>query len=172
MNEIETTETDYRHLNRGSEDGALSLGFTDFTMRAMNLWFAGKDSQGKRGIVPATFSLEEPTLSLEFWLVRPSGRKRFQCWLMNKLARAAHVALFLELYPDGQIDFPSDSGDAVEAGAGLTMASTSEEALPQKEAAAREEEVVVSAVPTTRKKKKAKKKKRSDMFDPLDGICY
>jgi len=170
MNEIETTETDYRHLNRGSEDGALSLGFTDFAMRVMDLWVAGKDSRGKRGIVPATFSLEEPTLSLEFWLVRPSGRKRFQCWLMNKLARAAHVALFLELYPDGQIDFPSDSGDAVEAGAGLTMASTGEEALPQKESAP-EKQAVASVVLTTRKKKNAKNRKRSDMFNPLDGFC-
>jgi hypothetical protein len=171
MNEIETAQADYRDLNRGAEDGALSLGFTDFTMRAMNLWFAGKDSQGKRGIVPATFSLEEPTLSLEFWLVRPSGRKRFQCWLMNKLARAAHVALFLELYPDGQIDFPSDSGDAVEAGAGLTMASTGEEALPQKESAP-EKQAVASVVLTTRKKKNAKNRKRSDMFNPLDGFCH
>jgi hypothetical protein len=171
MKEIEPTEADYRALNRGSEDGALSLGFTDFTMRAMNLWFAGKDSQGKRGIVPATFSLEEPTLSLEFWLVRPSGRKRFQCWLMNKLARAAHVALFLELYPDGQCDSQSDSGDSVEAGAGLTMASPCKEVLSRKEAESPEKEMIVSPAPMSRKKKKAKKKK-ADMFDPLDGICY
>jgi hypothetical protein len=89
---------------------------------------------------------------------------------MNKLARAAHVALFLELYPDGQIDFPSDSGDAVEAGAGLTMASTGEEALPQKESAP-EKQAVASVVLTTRKKKNAKNRKRSDMFNPLDGFC-
>lgn len=171
MKEIETTETDYRHLNRGSEDGALSLGFTDFTMRAMDLWVAGKDSQGKRGIVPATFPLEEPTLSLDFWLVRPDGRKKFQCWLMNKLARAAHVALFLKLYPGGQSDSQSDPADSVEAGAGLTMASTGEEALPQKESAP-EKQAVASVVLTTRKKKKPKKNKRSDMFDPFDGMLY
>ncbi len=170
MKEIETTEADYEALNRGADKGQFSHGFTDFTMRAMNLWFAGKNSQGKRGIVPATFPEDGDTLALEFWLVRPSGRKRFQCWLMNKLARAAHVALFLELYPDGQIDFQSDSDEALEAGAGLTMASECEP-LPQKESAP-EKHVVVSVVLTTREKKKAKKKKRSDMFDPLDGICY
>jgi hypothetical protein len=172
MKEVETAQADYRDLNRGAEDGALSLGFTDFTMRAMNLWFAGKDSHGKRGIVPATFSLEEPTLSLEFWLVRPSGRKRFQCWLMNKLARAAHVALFLELYPDGKCDIQSDSGDSVEAGAGLTMASPCKEVLSRKEAESPEKEVVISVASTICKKKKAKKKKRSDMFNPLDGFCH
>ncbi len=167
MNEIEATVADYEALNRGADKGQFSHGFTDFTMRAMNLWFAGKDSHGKRGIVPATFSLEEPTLSLEFWLVRPSGRKRFQCWLMNKLARAAHVALFLKLYPGGQ----SDPADSVEAGAGLTMASTGEEALPQKESAP-EKQAVASVVWTTRKKKNAKNRKRSDMFNPLDGFCH
>jgi hypothetical protein len=172
MKEIETTETDYRNLNHGSEDGALSLGFTDFTMRAMDLWFSGKNSGGKRGIVPATSPKEDDNLALEFWLVRPSGRKRFQCWLMNKLARAAHVALFRELYLNGQRDSQRDSDDSVEAGAGLTMASNSEETALQKEATESAQIVVALPVLKIRKRKKAKKKKRSDMFDPLDGICY
>ncbi len=158
MNEIEAMKADYDALNRGADKGQMSRGFTDFSMRATDLWVIGKNSGGKRGIIPATFPFEDATLSLEFWLVRGGARTRFQCWLMDKLAGATHVALFREMYPDGKCESQCDAGDAVEAGAGLTMSSTAVKTPPQKEAAP-VKEVGVLALHSDHRRKSRKRKR-------------
>ena len=71
MKEVEATEADYIELNRGSEDGQFSHGFTDFSMRTTDLWFKGKATEGKGGIFPEARLLEEPSpTALHFWVVK------------------------------------------------------------------------------------------------------
>ncbi len=145
----------------------------------MNLWFAGRDSKGTRGIIPIVpFRTVSEPAALSFWLVKNDERMKFECWVMNKIARVTHMSMFVHLYCGG-----SGAGQIVEeedsAGAGVELkisfdrevkAPPSPGALPPVEAPG--PPVAPVNGNGSAKNKPKKKRSKSDMFDPFDGLIY
>lgn len=160
MKETHATETDYISLNGGSDDELMSREYRWFYKRVGELWFAGKETNGRSGVVPVTpFPDVLPHLALEFVWITQTSRIKFRCGEMTPQAAEAHVRLFESLYCIVEAD---QDGRWME----MKLAPAANTIVP--------DPVAPPAVPPPTKIREWRPKQRpkADPFDPLAGILY
>jgi hypothetical protein len=161
------TPEDYNNLNNGFDADPMATEYRTFYGRVGVLWFQGKESRGKTGIVPLKpylFSL--PHLTLDFVVIR-DGKTIFQCGMMSPEAAAVHAGLFQSLYSSGEFE----SDDDGQEGRWKKM-KVSDAMAVKNERTAEPAPETTQTVESKPKKHKKTKGKKADAFDPFAGILY
>ncbi len=161
----------YEQLNRSSElknnsetDSVIPLNAAFYT-RVGELWFDGKSSHGRSGIVPRKpFPCALPQLSLEFYLVTGDERVRFSCGKMSPEAAAVHSDMFTCLYASDE--FKAENADQEGRWLEMKLAPAAKVIVPDPGAPP-------AVLPAKKVREwRPKRKAKADPFDPLSGISY
>jgi hypothetical protein len=170
MNTILATDADYLKLNQGCDAEPMSAEYREFHSRIGMMWFEGKETVGKRGIVPGEpFPNTLPHLSLEFVLISGAMNLRFDCGLMVGPASEAHAGFFNTLYGT------SSSGTAGAQQNGrwkemkLDSPKTPTKPLSPDASGVLKPQTDAASIATPAKRKP---KRPADAFDPFSGLLY
>ncbi len=166
MNERNALEKDYLQLHEGHDCDAESIEYRNFYSRIGLLWVEGKESHGKRGIVPANpSSCVMPYIDLDFFVIREESKVRYRCGAMHPSLGAIHSDWFRSMCEWDN----AATEDADQDGRWKEMKLTdAEDVVPIKPP----EATRPVTPPVWRPRKAPKKPRKSDPFDPLDGLLY
>ncbi|MBA3607340.1 MAG: hypothetical protein H0W43_02315 [Chthoniobacterales bacterium] len=146
--------------------GAESIEYRNFYSRIGMLWVEGKESHGKKGIVPANSkSCLLPHIDLDFLVIGEEEKVRFRCAEMHLSLAEIHADWFRCMSDWNN----AATEDADQSGRWKEMKLTdAEDVVPIKPP----EATGPVTPPVWRPRKTPKKPRKSDPFDPLDGLLY